>query len=166
MTTKARCHSDIGLFSWNFDSFGLVAETGPPLRGGARAWLKTRRRGFERPLVHCAETARTTCPVRLTVQDSGLSIRKQGFDSPTGYLKQNVAKPGIAPGTDAQRWSGGQEITGSNPVVLTSIGLTGETKKQPGCRAAASPPGTAAERWSWEHEIVGSSPTFPTEQKR
>lgn len=25
------------------------------------------------------------CPVRLAAQDSGLSIRKQGFDSPTGY---------------------------------------------------------------------------------
>ena len=43
---------------------------------------------------------------------------------PLGALdEQDVGKPGIPPGTVAQRWSREHEIAGSNPAVLTLIAV-------------------------------------------
>ena len=49
---------------------------------------------------------RTYDPKIATAVEDGLEI-------------QDVGKPGIPPGTDAQRWSRAHEIAGSNPAVLT-----------------------------------------------
>ena len=39
------------------------------------------------------------------------------------FNEQDVGKPGIPPGTVAQRWSREHEIVGSNPTILTFVAV-------------------------------------------
>ena len=81
----------------------------------------------------CAQRARTTktCPVRLVAQDSGLSIRKQGFDSPTGYSIRTWRSL-------VSHVVGGHEIVGSNPAVLTDNTGRGADGSTPALGAGGS----------------------------
>ena len=49
------------------------------------------------------------------------------------FIEQDVGKPGIPPGTDAQRWSRAHEIAGSNPAVLTFIAVGPVLVRVGGC---------------------------------
>ena len=51
-----------------------------------------------------------------------LAMQESRVQFPLGALdEQDVGKPGIPPGTDAQRRSRAHEIAGSNPAVLTDL---------------------------------------------
>jgi hypothetical protein len=43
-------------------------------------------------------------PVRLVAQDSALSRRRQGFDSPTGYFRRGILARGGCAHEDASAW--------------------------------------------------------------
>ena len=73
---------------------GLVAETRAPTLALVGGGPKNRRRGFERLPAHFALNERAQ---HAPSNGPALGLRIPagfGFDSPTGYLIQNVAKPG------------------------------------------------------------------------
>ena len=63
----------------------------------------------------------------LAMQEAPVQLRLGALEM------QDVGKPGIAPGTDAQRWSRVHEIAGSNPAVLTSIAVGPVLVRVGGC---------------------------------
>ena len=83
--------------------------------------------------------------VRLSVEDTALSRRRDGFDSRTSYSRQDVSK----------RISCLAEVMKTNALCQCPRFKIYRSDWNSGCRGAAP-------RVPWEHEIVGSSPTIPT----